>query len=219
MRTAGKIIITGFFLAVGCSSEVDTVDGTGGNGGGTTAQTTSQTVGTTVAATTTSNTVASSTSSLMGTPCEQGCQHIENCTGFTCAQAGVNCSDPGADCLGACVVAASCADIIAAAQGNPPPALAACLQGCQGGQGGGGGGAQGCAQCVFDNGCADPCINDQTCIGGWGQCAQNCQDAQCFSDCNQQHPESSAIYTQVYACACTNCDMQCAANMDPCNQP
>jgi len=124
-----------------CSSEVVT-SGSGGSGaGGDAAGGAGGAVGSTVS---TSATTASTTGTTSGggTPCEQGCAKIEMCTGFTCAQANIDCGDPQFDCLGTCVVDATCADIIALAQGNGPPELQACAQACQGGGQGKGAGCR-----------------------------------------------------------------------------
>jgi hypothetical protein len=219
------VVFVGFAVALGCSSDVDTVDGTGGAGAGTTAtnavsSTANVTVSTSASSTTSGSaqSTASSTSSGGGNICEQGCAHILKCTGFDACAMGVDCMNPMFDCPMGCVNDASCEDIIASAGGNPPPALAACLQGCQGqGGGGGGGGGGDCQGCVFQNDCASPCINDNECIQGWGPCAQNCTDPACFNACDAMFPESAMVYQQVYDCACMACDTECGATMDPCN--
>ncbi len=223
MRTAGLVSL-GVLVAIGCSSDVDTVDGTGGAGGAgvtsavvTTGASNSVTTG---ASTTAGSTAVSSSSTGGGNTCEQGCAHIASCGFDACAMGGVDCSSPQYECPMGCVLDASCADLLASLQGNPPPPLAACLMTCQGGQGGGGtgGGEQGCQECIFQSDCATPCISDNACLNGWGACAQGCSDPACFDACDAMHPESATIYAQVYACSCMACDTACGAVMDPCNQ-
>ncbi|MBL9023374.1 MAG: hypothetical protein JNL21_14335 [Myxococcales bacterium] len=220
--TASSLVLG---LAIGCSSEVDTVDGTGGSGGsttvgGTTTVTTgsvSTSVGTTTVSTTSS---VSSSSTGGGNNCEQGCAHILECTGFDACAMGVDCQNPMFDCPMSCINDASCADIIASTGGTPPPALQACLSACQGGQGGGGqgGGAPNdCQGCVFQNDCVNPCFNDQDCIQGWGQCAQGCTDPACFAACDAMFPQTAPIFDQIYDCACMGCSSECETTMDPCN--
>lgn len=216
MRLTAPVLVLA--LAIGCSSDVDTVDGTGGAGGAsTTASTTVATnVSSSVSSTSASTTVQSSSSTGGGNICEQGCAHIVKCTGFDLCAMGVDCQNPQFDCPMACVNDASCDDLIALAGGNAPPQLQACLAVCQGGQGGGGGGGS-CQSCLFQNDCANPCFNDQACLQGWGQCAQGCTDPACFDACDAMFPQTEPVYSQVYACACMACDTECGATMDPCN--
>lgn len=159
------------------------------------------------------------------TGCEQTCQNVEACFGASCAQAGIDCSDPQAQCFGDCLKDASCQELGAFAQGQPlPPNMQACLQGCQGGMGGagqggaGGGMQQGCGQCVFQNNCLAPCMNQPACQG-WGQCVFQCDTPACYSDCNAQFPDAQPYYAQIYDCACSSCTgTACDGQMDPCNQ-
>jgi hypothetical protein len=217
MRLTASTLALG--LAIGCSSDVDTVDGTGGAGGASsTASTTVATnASTTVGSTSGSTTTAQSSSSTGGgNVCEQGCAHIVKCTGFDLCAMGVDCQNPQFDCPMTCVNDASCADLLALAGGSAPPELQACIAACQGGQGGGGGGGD-CQGCVFQNDCVNPCLNDQACLQGWGQCAQGCADPACFDACDAMFPETAPVYGQVYACACNACDVECGATMDPCD--
>lgn len=151
------------------------------------------------------------------TPCEQVCINVETCFGVNCAMAGLDCSNPQADCPAACLQDASCDELIAVFNQNPSPEIAACLAGCQGGEGGAGGGPpQNCVPCLFQNQCLQPCMNQPGCQG-WAPCAQGCQDPSCFQACNAQFPEAEPFYSQIYQCACDNCE-GCEAQMDPCNQ-
>lgn len=214
----------GVLVAIGCNSDVDVVDGSGGSGAavstavGPTAGQTSSNV-TTAASTAQGTTAPASSSTGTGDVCEDGCAHVAMCGFDLCAMAGVDCSNPQFDCPMQCVLGATCEELIALVSMNPPPQLAACLEACQGGMGGGGeGGAPpDCQGCIFQNDCATPCITDNQCIQGWGQCAQSCTDPACFDACDAMFPQSAAIYAQVYDCACTACEPQCGAAMAPCD--
>lgn len=153
-----------------------------------------------------------------GTPCEQVCSNVETCFGVSCETAGLDCNNPQFDCPAECLQNASCDELVATFNQNPPPEIAACIGECQGGEGGAGGGPpqQGCVQCLFQNQCLQPCMNQPGCQG-WAPCAQNCQDPSCFADCNAQFPEAEPFFSQIYECACANCE-GCDAPMDPCNQ-
>ncbi|MFO0546894.1 MAG: hypothetical protein U0271_00835 [Polyangiaceae bacterium] len=156
-------------------------------------------------------TVGGSGGGLPGTPCEQLCQKIEGCGFPGCAQAGIDCNNPQTDCPATCLQDATCADLVAVVQGNPPPEIATCLQGCQGG-------GQTCQQCI-QNSCvqaATPCFQDNSCQG-WLGCVQNCQTSQCFFDCDAQFAGSAPLYDPIYACACQNCGMECAMGLEPCS--
>src|SRR4051812_32649149 len=70
--------------------------GAGGAGGATTTSSTTQT-STTVGPSTSvvGPGPTASASSGGGTKCEQACDHVQMCTGFTCSQANVDCSTVG----------------------------------------------------------------------------------------------------------------------------
>jgi hypothetical protein len=213
----GALTLTGL-LALACGSEVTTTGTTGAGGsGGSGGAGGSGSVSSSSASTSVSATDASSSTGPVGTPCEQACAKIETCGFGTCQQFGINCGDPQYDCVGECLVDATCADIIALAQGNGPPEIQACVSGCQGGGQGGGGQGGACGQCIFQSNCAGGCMNDPACQA-WGQCALNCSTPDCYADCNTQFPEAAMQYGAIYECACSSCATDCEATMDPCNQ-
>lgn len=216
---------------LGCGSDVQTQGGGGsGTGAGDTGGVSSNGGSSNVGANGTgatgtggsgNNTTVSSGGGIPQTACEQLCGNVTTCFGADCSQLGVDCTNPQFDCPAECLKDASCADLGAIAQGNVPPAYAPCLQMCQGGGmggGGTGGGAQGgCQQCAFSANCLNSCFGDSACMA-WAQCAQNCQDPACFSMCNAANPNAAMQYGAVYSCMCTSCEMECAAQVDPCNQ-
>jgi hypothetical protein len=215
MRHLGFAWLAGIAIVVACDSNVETVDGSGG-AGTTSASSTSVTKS---ASSSVASTSAPSSTTGGGNTCEQACQHAATCGFDVCAQFMLDCNNPLAECPAACILDASCGDLLAIAMGSIPPVLGACLFECQQGTGGGGtgGGGQGCGQCAFGADCFDPCFNSQNCMA-WGQCALGCGDPGCYADCNAMHPEAVAEYTQIYACMCTSCQAECATEVDPCNQ-
>jgi hypothetical protein len=176
-------------------------------------------------ATTTSTTTTTSTGPM--NTCTQGCEHASDCGIPVCDYLMIDCANPTPeiDCGAQCLLDANCLQILSLPSQNPDPELMGCLLGCQnGGQGGAGGGStQACQTCLFQNNCIAPVQNcmDPDCQG-WGMCASDCgqNDPQpaCFDACDAQFPGAAPAYTQLYQCACTSCDMDCSALMDPCNQ-
>lgn len=157
--------------------------------------------------------------------CEAVCANVEECFGVSCATVGVNCDDPGAQCAGGCLVDASCNEILAALQGNGTPRQQACLQGCSGmgtggagGAGTGGGSPMECGTCVFQSGCAAPCMGNADCAG-WLGCIASCSDPACFTACTEQNPAAAEAAGEIFACSCANCSAECGSVSDPCNQP
>ncbi len=217
MRTR-HLVMACFALALGCSSDVDTVDGGGGSGTTSASATVGVTSGPTTSTTVATTAAVTSSSTGGGNTCEQGCAHLAKCGLDVCGQVGIDCQDPNTECPMGCVLDASCADLTEAIINMaPPPALAACLGACQGGTGGGGGGMQGCGQCAFGADCFQGCFNDPDCQA-WGQCAAGCSDPQCYADCNAMNPAAADSYGPIYACVCAACSSECGAQMDPCNQ-
>lgn len=241
MKQLSSILVVGVYALFGCSSDVTLPGGAGegagtsqgGNGGSPDATsvggfTSSSGGGQPVGGQ--SNGGAPSTGGFsavgggpVGTDCEQVCVNVEACFGVTCADVMIDCNDPNFDCPASCLVDASCAELAAAAQGNFSPAIAACVQACQGGAGGAGGGGGGgspmaCGQCLFGADCLNGCFGDMACQA-FAQCAQMCTNPACFDACEAANPGAAMAYTQIYGCACTNCDPECGAVMDPCNQP
>jgi hypothetical protein len=171
------------------------------------------------------NTGGSSGGGVPISPCESVCANVEQCFGVSCAAVGVNCDDPAAQCPAACLVDASCDEILAALQGNGTARQQACLQTCggmgtggAGGSGTGGGSPMECGQCVFQNGCAAPCMGNPDC-GQWFGCVTSCSDPACFTACTEQYPAAADEAAQIFACSCTNCSAECGSVSDPCNQP
>jgi hypothetical protein len=223
LRISAPTLLIPLAFAVACSSEVDKVDGSGGSGGSGSGNVSSTTdSGTSSVATTTSTTtVATSTSTTSGgNQCEQGCQHVIDCIGFDgCSQLNVDCTNPMYECPGTCLNDATCQQIGTLASQNPDPALAACLQACQGmgtGGGGVGGGMQGgtCQMCA-QNACQQQigaCFQNNACQA-WLQCVSQCSDGACVADCDAMNPNAAPQSTAVKDCACTQCDMQCGAQI------
>jgi hypothetical protein len=146
------------------------------------------------------------------------CQHLQDCTGFdVCGQTTVlDCSNPQADCPSACINAATCAEIIAAAQMQPAPELQACVGACQGG--GTGGGMQGSCSSCAQNACQmqiGACLQDNACQA-WLQCAGMCADAACYATCAANNPNASALAQPVVDCACTDCNAECGPQIGTC---
>jgi hypothetical protein len=199
-----------------CGSEVSTSgagggstsSGVGGDGGAGGSANVSTTASTSTSSASTSE--ASTTTGVGGGPCEQACAKVEMCFGTGCAAAGIDCTDPQYDCIGLCVLDASCADLLALAQNNPPPELAACVSACQGGD-------ATCNQCLLDSSCTAGCMDDPNCQD-WGQCALACSTPDCFDACDTQYPDAAASYGPIYDCACTSCTAECETVMDPCGQ-
>jgi hypothetical protein len=158
-------------------------------------------------------------------PCEAVCANVEMCFGVSCATVGVNCDDPAAQCPAACLVDASCDEILGALQGNGTPRQQACLQACggmgtggAGGAGTGGGSPMECGQCVFQNGCGAPCMGNPDC-GGWFGCIAACGDPACYTACTEQYPAAAEEAAEIFSCSCANCGAECGSVSDPCNQP
>lgn len=214
--TAAILCLAASAAIAACSG--DTVvnnngNGSGGQGGEGTTTTTSGTTTTTTSGTTTTTTTGP------GNTCEQGCAHAAECGLDICSLANIDCTNPQFDCPAQCLLDATCAQIATIPSGNNmDPALQGCLFLCQGGGQGGGGPGQECQNCVVQS-CASvlQSCSTQDCQD-WGQCALNCADSQCLTDCNNQFPTAEPYYTQVYGCLCASCDMACAT-LDPCSQP
>jgi hypothetical protein len=168
-------------------------------------------------------TVASGGSS--GNACEEVCGRVEECFGITCEQFNIDCDSPEAQCPAECAIDASCDELAAIAQGDPPPEVAECLEvqcgiggdggGGTGGDGAGGAPPQDCNPCLFQNDCLDPCMGQQACQG-WGQCAFNCQSPDCYANCNAMFPQAEPFYSQIYPCICDNCP-GCEERIDACS--
>jgi hypothetical protein len=203
----------------GTTSTTTTGTTTGMGGASTTTSTTTTTVitGSTTTTMTTTTTTTTSTGLGGGTPCEQGCKHLEQCNlGVTCAQFNVDCATIGNqfDCQLECVNATPCAQL---GLGT----LQTCNAQCMGQMDGGmmGGNCQGCAiqQCQGE---AFACGSDQTCMA-WLGCVNACSMASppvptCVSDCDAQFVGAKPLYDALYTCTCANCMTECAAN-DPCS--
>lgn len=223
---AGSLCLALGASMAACSGDVvennPSGSGAGGSGGSTTTSTT-----TTETSTETTTTTTTTTTTGPLTVCDDACAHAAECGFPVCQFQELDCANPQYECAAQCIVEASCAQIATLPTQNPDPALAACVYGCQGGGAGGGGGgppAQECGTCLFQNNCLDPI---QSCTGAtdcnaWGQCAQDCgqNDPQpsCFDACDAMYPGAAPAYTQLYQCACTSCETDCMALMDPCNQ-
>ncbi|WP_437674384.1 hypothetical protein [Sorangium sp. So ce131] len=210
-----------------CSDDTpENPGGGGGNGGGgTTSGTTSGASTTTSAATTTSSSASGGGGGGGGggeTVCDQACTKAAECDVPICSLVPYDCSDPAAECAAECVNGASCEQIQTLTGENVDPELAGCLSACQGGEGGGSGSGTQCLSCAAQNGCMTACALNATCRV-WLECARTCMESdpqpECFTACNEAHPDAQSRYEAVYECTCTSCEASCGAVADPCAQP
>lgn len=145
----------------------------------------------------------------MQTPCEEACDHIDDCAMMPglCNVVGdlgfvdiSTCSDMQAECAATCIGNTSCASLITLVQGPLDPALETCLTGC----------FPPCTGCVITSCPADlqACTNDSVCPD-YLECINGCGDTDtaCIQNCATLHP--SAATDGVAACAANNCPAEC----------
>lgn len=159
-----------------------------------------------------------------GSLCERACARAEEeCDTNICEDNDIDCSTPEFDCIAQCVLDAPSCDAIDANN----PAFALCILECAEDSGAGGGSnSTSCGICAFQSGCLSEidCGGDAECIA-WASCAGGCfarnAGPECFRTCDEQASQSDAaveaIYREVYACTCTNCEAACEASADPCS--
>ncbi len=192
--------------AFACGDDVETTgtgggnNNTGGEGGGTTVTTTT---------TTTPTTSTQDCTGPFDHICQEACCNVEVTCGFSgaCQLAGsllmvdlTTCTADEAQCVGQCLVDASCIQIASLAGSTPDPALISCLAPCTGE----------CLGCVAEN-CGtqiQACSNDAACQP-FIQCAAQCPegDGACINQCAADNPSTAT--TELLDCAATSCNGDC----------
>jgi len=224
LRGFGVALVVGLVGSVGVFLACGSVKGAGGATtqsatGPQTATGPSSTVSATSAATTSSTnatTAAASSSSGSNNPkCDQACAHLDQCTGLTCAEVGLDCNTLAMqqDCTLDCVTGTACTSLKLGTFGT-----------CDGMCAGDGGPAfpMGCQACLVFA-CGTPvqaCAGDVNCVK-WLTCTNACYQAMptnpaCFAACNSANLAAAALFQNIDGCRCGPCAMACAT-ANPCS--
>jgi hypothetical protein len=134
------------------------------------------------------------------------CVKLDQCMlGVTCEQLSgfIDCETEQGVCIGECVLAVDCAELLNLPQSD-------CVAACQGGQGGAGGGGD-CLGCT-QNSCPQElfaCAGDNGPCAAFLTCAQACApgDDACLLTCAADNP--SPATTTLVDCSCANCAGSC----------
>jgi hypothetical protein len=131
------------------------------------------------------------------------CAKLDQCMlGVTCEQLSgfIDCETEQGVCIGECVLAVDCAEILDLPQ-SP------CVAACQGGQGGAGGGGS-CVDCASANCDVASCFGDPACMA-FLSCAQGCAqgDDACLLACADSNPGPGT--TTFVDCTCASCADSC----------